>query len=177
MTADPHAPGLLSLEQWCALGEDTSARAELQEGVLIVSQRPRLDHQNAILRLGSALLAQVPTGLVVTPEPEVVIDPNTPATVRVPDLAVHRGGDAARLSAAEVSVIIEILSPGTRRVDLVLKRSEYAEAGIPHYWIVDLDSRRLELLELRDHHYVGDWHRGSVAVTAPFPIDVSIDNL
>ncbi|OLT02996.1 hypothetical protein BJF90_27145 [Pseudonocardia sp. CNS-004] len=35
---------------------------------------------------------------------------------------------------------VEILSTGTRRVDRVLKFSEYAEGGIPRYWIVDLDA-------------------------------------
>lgn len=34
---------------------------------------------------------------------------------------------------------VEVLSDGTRRIDPVLKFSEYAEAGIPHYWIIDLD--------------------------------------
>lgn len=34
---------------------------------------------------------------------------------------------------------VEVLSDGTRRIDRVLKFSEYAEAGIPHYWIIDLD--------------------------------------
>jgi Uma2 family endonuclease len=31
------------------------------------------------------------------------------------------------------------LSPGSRNVDLQLKPFEYAQAQIPHYWIVDLD--------------------------------------
>ncbi|HET6709364.1 Uma2 family endonuclease [Amycolatopsis sp.] len=35
---------------------------------------------------------------------------------------------------------VEVLSEGTRRTDQVTKFSEYAEAGIEHYWIVDLDS-------------------------------------
>ncbi len=35
-------------------------------------------------------------------------------------------------------VIVEVVSPGSRRTDHVAKRSEYADAGIAHYWIVDL---------------------------------------
>jgi Uma2 family endonuclease len=37
-----------------------------------------------------------------------------------------------------VLLAVEVLSDGTRRVDRVLKFSEYADAGIPQYWIADL---------------------------------------
>lgn len=39
---------------------------------------------------------------------------------------------------------MEILSPSTRRIDRVLKFRRYAELGVPHCWIVDPDSRRVE---------------------------------
>ena len=37
---------------------------------------------------------------------------------------------------------VEVLSPSTRRVDLLLKRDRYEEAGIASYWIVDPGARR-----------------------------------
>ncbi|WP_425315232.1 Uma2 family endonuclease [Tsukamurella pseudospumae] len=49
-----------------------------------------------------------------------------------------RPGD--EVAADEVIIVVEILAPGTRLLDRVTKRSEYATAGIPHYWIVDLDA-------------------------------------
>ena len=33
----------------------------------------------------------------------------------------------------------EFVSPGSKPTDHVAKRADYADAGIPHYWIVDLD--------------------------------------
>lgn len=48
------------------------------------------------------------------------------------------GGPEDRLPAADVLLAVEIISPGSRSVDLHLKPYEYAEAGIPHYWVVDL---------------------------------------
>lgn len=66
-----------------------------------------------------------------------------------------------------------MLSPDTRRVDLVMKRSEYADAGIPHYWIVDLHGLRLEVLTLVEG--VDE----SVQVTVPYttsePFEVNVD--
>jgi hypothetical protein len=35
--------------------------------------------------------------------------------------------------------VAEFVSPGSKRTDHVAKRADYADAGIPHYWIVDLD--------------------------------------
>ncbi|MGH3902748.1 MAG: Uma2 family endonuclease [Pseudonocardiaceae bacterium] len=44
-----------------------------------------------------------------------------------------------RLEAADVLAAVEIISPGTGTTHRVTKRYEYADAGIPHYWLVDLD--------------------------------------
>ncbi|MGH4024962.1 MAG: hypothetical protein ACRDRV_10290 [Pseudonocardiaceae bacterium] len=35
--------------------------------------------------------------------------------------------------------MVEIVSAGSRRMDHVIKRGEYADAAIPHYWIIDID--------------------------------------
>jgi len=44
--------------------------------------------------------------------------------------------------------ICEVLSPSTASRDRVIKRKLYAESGIRHYWIVDVDARILEVFEL-----------------------------
>jgi len=67
-----------------------------------------------------------------------------PLTVRVPDLMAVGTAlvatNPARCHARDVRLAVEVLSPGTKRTDRVTKFSEYAEAGIEHYWIVDLDA-------------------------------------
>jgi Uma2 family endonuclease len=178
MTASPQRLELLSLDQWCALGEDTSVRCELQEGVLIVSPKAMLRHQRAISRLLVQLSAQVSADLCVTTEPAVVIDPATPATVRIPDLVIERDRDTGMLSAGDVIVIVEILSPGTRRTDLVMKRHEYAEVAIPHHWIIDLDGGpSAEVLALVDGAYRGTVVSGVFRTTVPFDLRIDLDAL
>jgi Uma2 family endonuclease len=39
---------------------------------------------------------------------------------------------------------VEVLSPGTERIDRVRKLELYARFGVPHYWIVDLEARTIE---------------------------------
>lgn len=39
---------------------------------------------------------------------------------------------------------MEVLSPGTARVDRVVKRALYQQEGVPEYWIVDVASRLIE---------------------------------
>jgi Uma2 family endonuclease len=43
------------------------------------------------------------------------------------------------LPVADVLLVVEIVSPGSEGIDTVTKRSEYAAAGIPQYWVVDQD--------------------------------------
>jgi len=39
---------------------------------------------------------------------------------------------------------VEVLSPTTARADRVVKRRKYQRAGVPEYWVVDLDARLVE---------------------------------
>ncbi|WP_406267595.1 Uma2 family endonuclease [Nocardia sp. NBC_00881] len=144
MTVDVHWPDhLLTLEDWVALPEDSSRSYELVEGILVVSPRPVSQHQRAIWRLAAQLEPQLPRTHGVLTESEMVIEPGPYPTIRVPDvLVVPAAGIDANLSrwdAADVLLAVEILSVGSKRTDRVTKFFEYAEAGIEHYWLIDLD--------------------------------------
>ena len=43
----------------------------------------------------------------------------------------------------------EVLSPGTRKLDLYEKRPIYAREGVPHLWFVDPLARGLQAFEPR----------------------------
>jgi Uma2 family endonuclease len=65
-----------------------------------------------------------------------------------PDVFVYRTVDGRAVrdwsDISSLVLIIEVLSPGTARYDRQLKRRRYQRAGVPEYWIVDLDSRLIE---------------------------------
>ncbi len=50
--------------------------------------------------------------------------------------------------------VCEIVSPSDPRRDTVLKYRDYARAGIPYYWLVDLKLRTLTALRLQNEHYL-----------------------
>lgn len=174
---------LLTLEDWEALPENELLRLELVEGVLAVVPQPYLWHQRAGNRLTHRLDDQLPPGLVALAEVDVVIA-NPPLTIRVPDMIVTNTElfetNPPRLAAAEVLLATEILSEGTRRVDRMVKFAEYAEAGIPQYWIVDLGSpTTLLAYVLVDGQYeLSGEHTGTAALdVAGHPVTLDLDAL
>ncbi len=46
--------------------------------------------------------------------------------------------------------ITEVLSPSTRRKDLLLKLSKYGNAGVREYWLVDLDKKKVVVYDLEN---------------------------
>lgn len=171
----PTPPGLLTLDDWMALPEDEVGRTELQEGVLIVSPRPQKPHQRTAVKLAVALHAQLPDHLEVLPE----IDAAYPPTVRIPDLVVCRTDAPAKLSAADVVLAIEIVSPGSAGLDNVMKRHEYARAGIEHYWIVNPDRSLTTLRRTADGDYAETAAPtdGHFRTDTPFRIDLDLTSL
>jgi Uma2 family endonuclease len=66
-------------------------------------------------------------------------------------------------------LVMEVVSPGTRRVDAVIKAKEYAEAGIPEYWLVDPEAEAVVVYILgeagygeRQVHESGDMVRSAI---------------
>ncbi|MGH3776815.1 MAG: Uma2 family endonuclease [Pseudonocardiaceae bacterium] len=184
MTAASWPDHLLTLAEWDALPQDTSRCYELVEGVLLVVPRPAPLHQRAMWKLCSQIENQLPAELTVLPDVEVLVKAGEPPTVRAPDIVITREVRAAanpsRLEAADVLVAVEIISPGTGTTDRVTKVYEYADAGIPHYWLVDLDKpvtlTAYTLVDGNYEHVAGDVS-GTVTIPSPVGITLILDAL
>jgi len=146
---------LLELADWEVLPVYEVHNVECSEGILVVRPKPGPRHQYAMARLANALDEQVPDEFTAVVDVEVLL-PGRPLTVRAPDVLVTAdslvSANLPRLDATDVLLAVEILSEGSRRTDRVTKMSEYAEAGIPDYWIVDL----LEPVSVRCHRLGAD---------------------
>jgi Uma2 family endonuclease len=191
MTIQPVVPPrLLTVAEYLEIGEVEPGYSELVEGRFVMSPSPAPDHSYAAGELKAQLRAQLPDGIEALEDLDVDLQlapPDAPGTVRRPDLIVvprdarlrvRREGGVLR--ASEVLVVVEVVSPGSKRTDHIVKRSEYADAGIPHYWIVDLD----EPVSITACHLAGELGyaddgegTGTFRATEPFPFELELSSL
>jgi Uma2 family endonuclease len=162
-----------------ASAPDDGHRYELVDGTLVVTPAPAARHQRAALRLARLLDEHCPRGLEVLIAPfDVVLADDT---VLQPDVLVARSEDLTDrgLPAAPV-LAAEILSPSTRRVDLMLKRSRLEAAGCTDYWVVDPDAPAMIAWHLERGHYAEVAHvfgNSSFAPRTPFPVTIRPSDL
>ena len=133
--------------------DDDGHRYELIDGVLIVTPAPAPSHQNVLGNLYFLLRTRCPDELKIYFAPlDVVISDDT---VMQPDLLVAHGDDFTEKDLPTAPMLaVEVLSPSTRRIDLMLKWSRYEAAGCGSYWVVDPIEPSLIAWELRDGTYV-----------------------
>lgn len=153
---------------------DDGHRYELIDGVLIVSPGPQLPHQDTVGNLYLLLRAGCP------PELKVMLAPFAVALADdsevQPDLLVAPREQFTRKELPGPPLLaVEVLSPSTRRVDLLLKRDRLQAAGVASYWLIDPDEPSVTVLELVE----GAYREVAVAtgstplqVTAPFPLRI-----
>ena len=133
---------------------DDGNRYEVIDGEVCVTPAPGIPHQRVAANL-FVLLREYVTAhgigemiwdvdvLVVSGQflrPDMVLVP--------PDAELSdRGVESAP------ALVIEVLSPHSKRIDRVKKPPRYRDFGVPEYWIVDPDAARIECFVLRDGRY------------------------
>jgi Uma2 family endonuclease len=134
--------------------------AELLDGDLYLSPRPKGPHTSVASQLGSLLGSRFSHGAggpgeswIILDEPELHLGKR----VMVPDLA---GWRTSRMTTVpdEFTVapdwICEIASKSTYRLDRKRKLPAYAAAGVKHAWMVHPVDRSLEVLRRSRRHWL-----------------------
>ncbi|MGQ9626592.1 MAG: Uma2 family endonuclease [Anaerolineae bacterium] len=150
---------------------DTNRLVELSEGRLIMPPLPTYSHQFTLLELsillrefvkehdlGTVCIAGLPVRL-------------WPGKIREPDILYVSKEHADRIGEkyyGPPDLAVEIISPSTKLTDRKEKFYEYAQAGVQEYWLVDPESRTVEIFTLREGVYelLGRWGPGEVAKSA-----------
>ena len=153
---------------------DDGRRYELIDGVLVVSPAPRPRHQRAVTRMWRLLDDACPPDLEVFVAPlDVVLAEDT---VLLPDVLVGRRSDFTDRDLPTAPVLaVEVLSPSTRRFDLILKRSRLEAAGCAHYWVIDPDEPSVLAWRLVGGRYVEDGRAAGdevLRITAPYQVAI-----
>jgi Uma2 family endonuclease len=148
--------------------------AELLDGTVVVTPTPGFSHQDAVLNLAMTLRRSCPPGLRVLVGPFPVRLGSQ--TELQPDLLVARYVDLTSDRLTEPPLLaVEVTGPGTGLLDRSLKKTAYARARVPAFWLVDPDVPALTGFELDDGEYVQVGHaRGAWPFRAsrPFPVAV-----
>jgi Uma2 family endonuclease len=152
---------------------------ELIRGVLYTLPRPRARHQFAGSALGAELFGPFqrgrggPGGWWILDEPGIRL-PALDVEEVVPDLAGWRRERLPELPEGPIDVVpdwvCEVLSPTTRQHDLRIKRPLYAEAGVGHMWLVDVDARTVVVSRNEGGRWVelGVWAESERLRAEPF---------
>ena len=138
---------------------DDGKRYELFDGELIVSPAPIPKHQGASARCTGLLLRAEDAGFgrMFAAPIEVVFNQHR---VVQPDLLfISRErlqiiGEKAIQGAPDL--VVEILSPGSRKADLGWKLTLYAQGGVPFYWVLDPVARTARIYRLEQGAYVAE---------------------
>ncbi len=148
----------LTYDDLCQMPDD-GLRYEIIGGELIVSSAPTIPHQIVLgdlyflirdfLRthrhLGEVYLSPFDVRL----SPHDIIEPDL-LFIRRERLDILNSG---RYAMGAPDLVVEIISPSSRKTDRGAKFDLYACSGIPEYWLIDPATRQVQLFVLREGRY------------------------
>lgn len=156
---------------------------EYSHGEVEILSMPTFSHQLIVVflfdairtflgagRLGTAMIAPLPVRL-------------WEAKYHEPDVVVMLREHADRMGERcweGADLVVEVVSDDDRRRDTETKRREYAQAGIPEYWIIDPRDGRITVLALEPgassyavHGTYGRGERAPSRLLPGFEVDVA----
>jgi Uma2 family endonuclease len=139
------------------LGEDE--HVELLEGALYEMSPQGEPHARVVERLTRLLIRALGEEYRVRPQLPLTFGDSEPE----PDLAVVREGDGPRDDHPRTALLVVEVSRSSLAHDRTVKARVYARAGVPELWIVDIETRRVEVRRDPDPasgHYRRVWSAG-----------------
>jgi Uma2 family endonuclease len=147
----PKAKRLWTYDQMLAELPESNLPAELWDGEIVMSPTPTPSHQTIVMRLTVFLdefVRSAKAGRVFVSPLDVVLSEHR---VVQPDVFfisnANRDIIQDRIRGVP-DLAVEVISPGSWKRDRVEKKALYEQVGIAEYWIVDPESRSIEVFAL-----------------------------
>jgi Uma2 family endonuclease len=171
------ATNKLTFEEYLSYADDSDQRYELVDGDLVAMGIGSGLH-GAILKflekIFDAEIVRLGLEMVALQAAVGVCSPRKGRweTSRIPDISVMMASQWHELRQREAIVelnepppklVVEVVSPSTRRADYRAKRAEYMVLSIEEYWIVDPEEAKVTVLTLVD-----DWYEAAEYVGEAF---------
>ena len=150
----PPDQGHWSEEEYLSL--DTNRLIEYSHGQLDVLPMPTFSHQRLVAFLYRSLMGFIEErglGVVMFAPLRIQL---WSGKYREPDLVFMATEHADRLGEQYwrgADLVMEVVSPDDPQRDTVTKRREYAQAGVPEYWIVNPAYAAITVFTLRGREY------------------------
>jgi Uma2 family endonuclease len=135
---------------------DDGRRYEIIQGVLYVANAPSYDHQFSVLKIATKFEVWAETqkaGVVITAPFEVHL-PGIAKPVQPDILFIAKDrtpSPGTQIFEGAPDLIVEVLSPGSLRLDQHVKFGAYEQAGVREYWIVDPKTRAITVYSLPEN--------------------------
>jgi Uma2 family endonuclease len=127
--------------------DDARWAYELIEGALFVAlNTPNVRHQSCVGSLQALLRRACSAEFGVLGAPFSYVP--GPGYSLQPDVLLAREPIQGQFLESPPVLVVEVLSPHTRRRDQTIKRSLYENNGVEHYWLVDPAGPSIEALRL-----------------------------
>ncbi|HET8713006.1 MAG TPA: Uma2 family endonuclease [Gemmatimonadales bacterium] len=126
---------------------DDGRRYEVVDGELLVTPAPSWNHQAAVAELYVALRSYckaAKVGEAVMSPADIEFDVKTLVQPDVFIVPLDKGRPKEWSDIRDLMLAAEVISPSSARADRTVKRRRYQRAGVPEYWIVDVDARVIE---------------------------------
>lgn len=150
-------------------------RAELINGKLYAMAPPSLKHQDIIFSLsrkiadyidsnnGSCKVVLAPFAVNLNADDETYVEPDI-SVICDPNKLTDRGCKGAP------DLVIEVVSPSSRKMDYSTKNTLYSNAGVREYWIVDPEKDRTTV-----YRYEEDAAPTIIPFNQPIPVGIYTD--
>lgn len=170
------AIGHLSFEEYLIYDDGTDSRYELVDGVLMLMNPPTGQHSlilkflertfdQEIKRLGLPWISLRESGIRIGLR-----------TSRLPDLSVmsidqfNQIFHKSAVLETPPQLVVEVVSPSSDIIDYRYKKTEYAAARVPEYWIVDTAAPKVSVLTLVEGLYeTSEFQEEELITSKTFP--------
>ncbi|MCX5210359.1 Uma2 family endonuclease [Kitasatospora sp. NBC_00240] len=174
-------------EGWFAEDLDRLTEAprhtELIDGALVFMMSPQRSwHGRVVTALTVALADQAPGGTLVEREMTIRLDKRNRPEPDLVAAVTDYDPDRTWFAPDEVSLVVEVVSPESAHRDRTVKVRKYAEAGIPHYWLIEEENGApvvhvYELDTVTSSYAPAGIYRDKLERPVPFPLVIDLDAL
>lgn len=144
-----NGPNRMTYEQFLEMTEQSDLRYEYIDGEVYLLASPAYEHQTAVSALLFGFMnwfQDKPCRVLTAPFDVTLRLSERNINVVQPDVLVICDPDRVNAKGKYEGVptlVVEVLSPSTRRKDMLKKLDLYIQTGIREYWLVDPDAKQI----------------------------------